>query len=133
MLTQVREIIVIIFLGEETPEQVATRGDRLRLNTQNIFLLCDVNVENAIESILGMSQLPSLVVVDSVQTMYSQSCNSAIGSISQIRESAAKFLQFAKSTGCSVILVGHVSDITNYLLDFLDTNYFLNDFNLHSR
>jgi len=100
---------VVYLSGEENPEQIAARAHRLDLNTKNIFLICDVNLDNAINNIISMSNIPSLVIVDSVQTMRTENCNNGIGSVTQIRECTAQLVQLAKSYGCAVLLVGHVT------------------------
>ncbi len=100
---------VVYLSGEENPEQIAARAHRLDLTTKNIFLVCDVNLDNAINNIISMSKMPSLVIVDSVQTMRTENCNNGIGSVTQIRECTAQLVQLAKSYGCAVLLVGHVT------------------------
>lgn len=100
---------VVYLSGEENPEQIAARAHRLDLKTKNIFLVCDVNLDNAINNIISMSKMPSLVIVDSVQTMRTENCNNGIGSVTQIRECTAQLVQLAKSYGCAVLLVGHVT------------------------
>ena len=100
---------VVYMTGEENKEQVASRAHRLGLKTDNVFIICDGDVDIAIDEIMSMNPMPSLVIVDSVQTMYSSSCQGSVGSVPQIRDSTATFVRFAKSLGSSVILAGHVT------------------------
>ena len=100
---------VVYISGEENPEQIASRAHRLGLDPKNTFLICDIEVGNSIGTILSMKPPPSLVIVDSVQTMRTENCANGIGSVTQIRECAAQFVQLAKSFGCAVLLVGHVT------------------------
>jgi DNA repair protein RadA/Sms len=95
--------------GEENPEQIAMRSKRLHLHQENTFLICDVDIDIALKNIAEMSVLPSLIIIDSIQTVRSSDCENAIGSVTQIRESAAKLVQFAKATGIAIVLVGHVT------------------------
>ena len=84
----------------------------MKLKTDDIFLICDIDADEAISNILnieGEQGPPALVIVDSIQTMRTSSCTSSMGSVTQTRESAARFVQLAKSTGSSVLLVGHVT------------------------
>jgi DNA repair protein RadA/Sms len=93
--------------GEESLEQLSLRGQRLGLTLAGIRCL----TETSVEQILGhAAQLrPSLMVVDSIQTVYSEALASAPGSVAQIRESAASLVRWAKENRCCIILVGHVT------------------------
>jgi DNA repair protein RadA/Sms len=93
--------------GEESLEQLGMRARRLELSLDGIRCL----TETSIEQILGHAERekPRLMVVDSIQTVYSEALSSAPGSVSQIRESAAALVQWAKQNRCCVILVGHVT------------------------
>ena len=93
--------------GEESLEQLGMRARRLELSLDGIRCL----TETSIEQILGHAdkEKPRLMVVDSIQTVYTESLSSAPGSVAQIRESAAALVRWAKETHCCVILVGHVT------------------------
>lgn len=95
--------------GEENKAQVASRAHRLKLSLQNLFLLCDGDIDSALAEVDVMSPKPSVIIIDSVQTMYSSTCQGSVGSIIQVRDCTATLVRFAKSTGCSVILTGHVT------------------------
>ena len=93
--------------GEESLQQLGMRARRLELSLDGIRCLA----ETSIEQILGHAERekPRLLVVDSVQTVYTESLSSAPGSVSQIRESAAALVRWAKESHCCVVLVGHVT------------------------
>jgi DNA repair protein RadA/Sms len=93
--------------GEESLEQLAMRARRLGLPLDGIRCL----TETAVEQILGHAtqERPRLMVVDSIQTMFTETLESAPGSVSQVRESAARLVRWAKLNRCSVVLVGHVT------------------------
>ena len=93
--------------GEESVAQVKMRADRLGGDAADCYILSETRMENILEQARAM--LPGLMVVDSVQTMYSDSVESAPGSVSQIKEVAALLLRFAKETGVPVILIGHIT------------------------
>ena len=93
--------------GEESLEQLGMRARRLELSMDGIRCL----TETSIEQILGHanSEKPKLMVIDSIQTVYTEALASAPGSVAQIRESAAALVRWAKQNHCCVILVGHVT------------------------
>jgi DNA repair protein RadA/Sms len=98
---------VLYVTGEESGRQVRMRGERLAIDTQGVYIA----TENCVESIIAMAKemSPALLAVDSIQTMFSEDITSAPGSVSQVRESAARLLSLAKSTDLPVLLVGHVT------------------------
>ncbi len=93
--------------GEESAEQIALRARRLELPTERLQLL----TETCVERILALveKRRPRVMVMDSIQTFYSEALSSAPGSVSQVRESAARLVRFAKESGTSLFLVGHVT------------------------
>ena len=93
--------------GEESLEQVVLRGKRLGISTDNIKLLADICIENIIAQ--SHKNNPKVLVVDSIQTLCSMNLSSAPGSVSQVRECAAQLVQYAKTTGTTVFIVGHVT------------------------
>jgi DNA repair protein RadA/Sms len=93
--------------GEESGEQVALRARRLGLAASKLKLLAEINLEK-IQAALH-SERPQVVVVDSIQTLWSEQLSSAPGSVSQVRECAAQLTRLAKQLGITVILVGHVT------------------------
>lgn len=98
---------VLYVSGEESAQQVALRSQRLGLNADGVHLLAEIRLE-AIQAALKQHK-PSVVVIDSIQTMYSDQITSAPGSVSQVRECAAQLTRIAKQMGIAMIFVGHVT------------------------
>lgn len=98
---------VLYVSGEESANQVKMRADRLGFNGQECYILN----ENLLENILTQAETlaPSVLVVDSIQTVYTETADSAPSSVTQVRECAAALLRYAKTTGVSVILIGHIN------------------------
>ena len=93
--------------GEESAQQIALRAKRLALDSSVLHLLAEINLEK-IQTLL-QAEKPAVVVIDSIQTLYSEALQSAPGSVAQVRECAAQLTRLAKSSGITVILVGHVT------------------------
>ncbi|MCC2655886.1 MAG: radA [Panacagrimonas sp.] len=93
--------------GEESLSQVALRAKRLGLPRVDLPALAETSIETVLAAVSATR--PGLVVIDSIQTLYTESLDSAPGSVSQLRECAAQLVQHAKRTGTTVILVGHVT------------------------
>lgn len=96
--------------GEESPSQVSSRAKRLGLETKGIGILSETELEDIIANTKKrFSGSPGLLVIDSIQTMYSQDIPSAPGTVTQVRDCAARLTRLAKQNGITVILVGHVT------------------------
>src|SRR5208282_3993124 len=93
--------------GEESAEQIAMRAQRLGLVNAPVELLAEVQLEAIVAAM--RAQAPEVVVIDSIQTVYTEALESAPGSVAQVRECAAQLTRFAKQSGITVILVGHVT------------------------
>jgi len=93
--------------GEESAQQIALRARRLALDASAVQLLAEINLEK-IQALL-QSEKPVVAVIDSIQTVYSEALQSAPGSVAQVRECAAQLTRLAKSSGTTMILVGHVT------------------------
>lgn len=102
-----QELTVIYITGEESIEQVAMRARRLDLEVSDLLVLSEINLNNIITVI--EKEKPSVVVIDSIQTLFSEELNSAPGSVSQVRECAAQLTRVAKANDVSMIFVGHVT------------------------
>jgi DNA repair protein RadA/Sms len=100
-------IPVLYVSGEESPQQIAERAYRLGLPAENIKMLAETSVEE-ICTVLDQEK-PQIVVIDSIQVVHTSGSDSAPGSISQVRESAAALTQYAKETNTSIFMVGHVT------------------------
>ena len=94
--------------GEEAVAQVRLRADRLGLTGAAVEVAAETSVEDIVAT-LSQGATPRLVVIDSIQTMWSQTVESAPGTVTQVRGAAAELIRFAKRTGAAVILVGHVT------------------------
>ena len=98
---------VLYVSGEESGEQIKLRADRLGVKNDNLLFLSETNIENIEENILSIN--PKLVIIDSIQTMYSEEITSAAGSVSQVREITAKIMRTCKENCVTTILIGHVT------------------------
>lgn len=98
---------VLYISGEESLKQIKLRANRLGEFKENLFLLCETNLDVIEETIRRMT--PDITIIDSIQTMYQDAVSSAPGSVSQVREATNVFLQLAKGMGTSIFLVGHVT------------------------
>ena len=98
---------VLYISGEESQTQIKLRANRMGNFADGLFLLCETNLE-IIRGILEKER-PELVVIDSIQTMYSEEVSSAPGSVSQVRESTNVFMQLAKGLCIPIFIVGHVT------------------------
>ncbi|NQU99779.1 MAG: DNA repair protein RadA [Parcubacteria group bacterium] len=93
--------------GEESAGQVKMRADRLSVNSPNLQFLSDTNIDNIIATVLSIE--PRFIILDSIQTVYSNDFDSAAGSIVQVRESANRLIRCAKANNIPVILIGHIT------------------------
>src|SRR5574343_24483 len=98
---------VLYVSGEESGEQVALRARRLGLDTRQLPLMAEINLERILGTL--QAEKPAVAVVDSIQTLWSDQLSSAPGSVAQVRECAAQLTRLAKQIGITVILVGHVT------------------------
>lgn len=98
---------VLYISGEESLKQIKLRANRMGEFTEELVLLCETNLE-IIKHVIEKRK-PEMVVIDSIQTMYSEDVASAPGSVSQVRESTNVFMQLAKGLGISIFIVGHVT------------------------
>ena len=98
---------VLYISGEESLQQIKMRADRIGDGGDELLLLCETDLDVLDAQIEKIK--PEMVIVDSIQTMYSENVTSAPGSVSQVREATATFLRISKSLGISLFLVGHVT------------------------
>ncbi len=98
---------VLYVSGEESLKQIKLRAVRIGPMNDELLLLCETNLENIIEQVKKSSA--RVVVIDSIQTMYSDSLDAAAGSVSQVREATSLLMRMAKEQGISVFIVGHVT------------------------
>ena len=105
LLSQNMEALYVT--GEESLQQVGMRARRLSLPTDKLKIMAETNIEEI--TAIAQEHKPKLIVIDSIQVMYSKDVSSAPGSVSQVRECAAYLIQFAKQTNTALFLVGHVT------------------------
>jgi DNA repair protein RadA/Sms len=98
---------VLYVTGEESLQQIAMRAKRLGVPTENLRVLAETCVEHLVRAV--RNEPVSWVIIDSVQTMYSEEISSAPGSVTQLRAATAELVRLAKTTGTTVLLVGHVT------------------------
>lgn len=98
---------VLYVSGEESPQQIKLRADRLNVAGKGIKLLPEICFERIAETIVKLK--PALCIIDSIQTLYSEESQAAPGSVSQVRDVTAGLLRLAKHLGCTIVLVGHVT------------------------
>ena len=93
--------------GEESPRQIKQRAERVNVQSENLYILNDTNIEK-IESVI-LKDKPKVVVIDSIQTLYSENVNSIPGSVTQIRETTLKIIEIANKNEIAFYIVGHVT------------------------
>ena len=98
---------VLYVTGEESDKQIRMRAERLGLKESSCHILTETNTQNIFQQIVAVQ--PDLLVVDSIQTLQTNSIESSPGSISQIRECTSELMKFAKESGTPVILIGHIN------------------------
>jgi DNA repair protein RadA/Sms len=99
---------ILYVSGEESAHQIKMRAERLHpVNPDTIFVLCETSLENIFEHIQEVR--PELLIIDSIQTVSTETIDSSPGSITQVRECASALLRFAKTSGVPVILIGHIN------------------------
>jgi DNA repair protein RadA/Sms len=101
------QVATLYVSGEESADQISLRAARLELDSGKLRLLTETSVERILA--LAAAEQPRVMVVDSIQTMFTEMLQSAPGAVAQVRESTAQLVRFAKQTGITVILVGHVT------------------------
>jgi DNA repair protein RadA/Sms len=99
---------VVYVSGEEAIAQIRLRAERLGLSGAPVLLAAETSVEDILAT-LGETKTPTLVIADSIQTLWTDLADSAPGTVTQVRASAQAFIRYAKQTGASVVFVGHVT------------------------
>ncbi len=98
---------ILYISGEESEKQIKMRAERINKNSENCFILTETSTQNIFNQIEKVQ--PDVVVIDSIQTIHSNSIESTPGSVSQIRECTSELIKFAKETGTAVFLIGHIN------------------------
>jgi len=98
---------VLYVSGEESTRQIKMRADRLSLDAPDLYLLTETNLGNIMEQVNQID--PTILIIDSIQTVYAEELDSSPGLVSQVRECASRLQTLAKTTGITVFLIGHVT------------------------
>lgn len=106
-LLAIRKRRILYVSGEESATQLKLRADRIGRGSDNLYIVCETSLENIFSHIEDTA--PDILVVDSIQTIATDTLDSSAGSVSQVRECAAALLKFAKESGVPVILIGHIN------------------------
>lgn len=101
------QLKVLYVSGEESEQQIKMRAERIGVQNANCFILSETNIQNIFKQAEEIE--PKLLVIDSIQTLYSSDIESSPGSISQVRECTAQLLRYAKTTNIPVFLIGHIT------------------------
>ena len=102
-----RDHKVVYVTGEESEKQLKMRAQRLGVEHSGLFVLSETDISNILD--MAESSSPDILIVDSVQTLYSEELNSAPGSVGQVKECTLALMKFAKNSGTTVFLIGHVN------------------------
>jgi DNA repair protein RadA/Sms len=102
-----KDQLILYVSGEESASQIRMRAERLDLKNENCFILTETSTQNIFKQIEALK--PTIVVIDSIQTLASSFVESGAGSISQVRECTAELMKYAKESGVPVFLIGHIT------------------------
>lgn len=106
-ILKLHDLKVMYVSGEESYRQLKMRADRLAPESQNCLILCETNLEQIF--VQAQNIQPDLLIIDSIQTIYTEVVESSPGSVSQVRECSAAILKYAKESGVPVLLIGHIN------------------------
>lgn len=106
-LLAIKSRTILYVSGEESATQLKLRADRIGRGSDNVFIVCETSLETIFDHIEAVQ--PSILVVDSIQTIASDALDSAPGSVGQVRECAARLLKYAKEQNVPVLLIGHIT------------------------
>ncbi len=109
LLQSLQHLKTLYISGEEAAEQVKDRADRLKINVKDLLFSDTLQVEGIIEGVEDLKTLPEIIVIDSIQTVYSRTIDNPAGSITQLRETTAQLIKLAKTKKIPIIIVGHVT------------------------
>lgn len=98
---------VLYVSGEESPQQIKMRADRMESSIQNCMLLAETSLDNIFSQIKQVA--PEILIIDSIQTLFTAKVESSAGSVSQVRECTSELLQFAKTSDVPVFIIGHIT------------------------
>lgn len=111
VLQAFQKLKVLYISGEESAEQVKNRAERLSVNLDNLSFSSDLQIESIIRSLEEIKDEIDIVIIDSVQTIYSKDIEGPVAGVSQLKEVTKKIINFAKQTKISVLLIGHITKV----------------------
>ncbi len=106
-ILSIKSKTILYVSGEESASQLKLRADRIGRLSDNCFIVCETSLDNIFDHIEAVQ--PQIVIIDSIQTIASDSIESSAGSVSQVRECSAQLLKYAKESCVPVILIGHIN------------------------
>lgn len=106
-ILNLKDIKVLYVSGEESYKQLKLRADRLSSDSSNCFILCETNLEQIF--VQAQNVKPDFLIIDSIQTIFTETVESSPGSVAQVRECSAAILKYAKESGVPVFLIGHIN------------------------
>lgn len=106
-ILKLHDLKVLYVSGEESYRQLKMRADRLAPDSQNCLILCETNLEQIF--VQAQNVQPDLLIIDSIQTIFTELVESSPGSVSQVRECSAAILKYTKESGVPVLLIGHIN------------------------
>lgn len=106
-ILNLKDIKVLYVSGEESYKQLKLRADRLSSDSSNCFILCETNLEQIF--VQAQNVKPDFLIIDSIQTIFTEAVESSPGSVAQVRECSAAILKYAKENGVPVFLIGHIN------------------------
>ena len=98
---------ILYVSGEESAKQLKLRAERIEMNNENLFIVCETNLEQIFTHITNLK--PDILIIDSIQTIYTERAESSPGTVSQVRECSVALLKFAKETNTPTLLIGHIN------------------------
>ena len=98
---------VLYVTGEESEKQIRMRADRLDITADSLYILAETSADDILAAAESLN--PGIIIVDSIQTMYTDDAASAAGSVAQVKACTMSFMRYSKNTGCTVFLIGHVN------------------------
>ena len=102
-----REQSVLYVSGEESESQLKLRAERLKVDSEQLLLLCETNLDSILQA--AEQCHPDLLIVDSIQTLYTEDRSTSPGSVAQVKDCTIRLMQYCKSTGVTVFVVGHIN------------------------
>ncbi|MEO9474559.1 MAG: DNA repair protein RadA [Cyclobacteriaceae bacterium] len=107
MAIKLPKVKTLYVSGEESLQQIRMRAERIGINSENCFLLAETSLSEILNQAVHLQ--PELMVIDSIQTLYTEEVDASVGSVSQVRECTGKLMKYAKQSNVPVFLIGHVN------------------------